>query len=157
MSPGMFPGHPAKETVRFRASSICRFPFAGRCFAPPYPAPRDNPGNGGMGEVWLEWHNAGVLRSCAANRKQRTHPPLKGLPWAVHAARRISGARYHTNTRLRALAFWETQDLSAIAGPGRSPPWWGVGQSPGVILFAHHKNPSKNISMTDSRWFAKRL
>ena len=90
----MFPGQSAKRTVRFRASSICRFPFAGRCFAPPYPAARDNPGNGGKGEVWFEWHNAGVLSSCAANRKQRIHPPLKGLPWAVHAAQRHSREGY---------------------------------------------------------------
>ena len=94
MSPCMFPGRSAKRTVRFRASSICRFPFAGRCFAPPYPAPRDNPGNGGKGEVWLEWHNAGVLSSCAANRSQRTQPPLKGLPRAVHAAQRHSREGY---------------------------------------------------------------
>ena len=86
----MFPGLSAKRTVRFRASSICRFPFAGRCFAPPYPAARDNPGNGGKGEVWLKWHNAGILSSCAASRMQRTHPPLKGLPRAVHAAQRHS-------------------------------------------------------------------
>ncbi len=94
MSPGMFPGQSAKRTVRFRASSICRFPFAGRCFAPPYPAARDNPGNGGKGEVWFGWHNAGVLSSCAANRKQRIHPPLKGLPRAVHAAQRHSREGY---------------------------------------------------------------
>ena len=90
----MFPGRSAKKTVRFRASSICRFPFAGRCFAPPYPAARDNPGNGGRGEVWIVWHNAGVLSSCAANRNQRIHPPLKGLPWAVHAAQRHSREGY---------------------------------------------------------------
>jgi prolipoprotein diacylglyceryltransferase len=32
---------------------ICRFPFAGRCFAPPYPASRDNPGNGGKAKSGL--------------------------------------------------------------------------------------------------------
>ena len=94
LSPGMFPGQSAKRTVRFRASSICQFPFAGRCFAPPYPAARDNPGNGGKGEVWIEWRNAGVLSSCASNRKQRNHPPLKGLPWAVHAAQQHSREGY---------------------------------------------------------------
>ena len=90
----MFPGHSAKRTVRLRASSICRLPFAGQCFAPPYPAARDNPGNGGKGEVWIEWHNAGVLSSCTASRMQRTHSPLKGLPRAVHAAQRHSREGY---------------------------------------------------------------
>ena len=94
MSPGMFPGLSAKRTVRFRASSICRLPLAGRCFAPPYPAARDNPGNGGKGKVWIEWHNAGVLSICAANRNQRIQPPLKGLPRAVHAAQRHSREGY---------------------------------------------------------------
>ena len=44
--------------------------------------------------------------------------------------------------------------VAPIEAADDSSPWWGAGQSPGVMFFAHNAEALENTKKaTDSRWF----